>query len=62
MKRQWLIDYRKKKNLTQEEVAKICELTQQAYSQYENGNKRPKPETAQKLAKLLDFKWTRFYV
>ena len=61
MKREWLINYRKSKGLLQQDVAKICDITQQAYAAYEIGTKRPSPETAQKIAKVLNFKWTKFY-
>lgn len=60
-KREWLIEFRRAKGLSQQEVAKLCDITQQAYASYESGTKRPSPETAQKIAKTLNFKWTKFY-
>jgi len=61
MKREWLTEYRIAKGLSQHAIAKMCDITPQAYNQYETGKKRPSPETAQKIGKLLGFKWTRFY-
>ena len=61
MKREWLIKYRKAKQLTQNEVAKVCGITPQAYNYYELGSRKPRPEKAKILGKLLGFKWTRFY-
>ena len=59
--RNWLIEYRQKKGLSQEKIAELIGITQQAYSQYEIGGLRPSVETAKKIAKILGFKWTRFY-
>ena len=61
MKREWFVNLRNKKKLTQEKLAKLCETTQITISHIENGDRRPSPELAQKLAKILKFKWTRFY-
>lgn len=60
-KRQWLIDLREKKDLTQEQMAVLCETTQMNISHIENGVRRPSPELAQRIAKILKFKWTKFY-
>ena len=60
-KRLWLISFRKKAGLTQQEVSKLCDITQQAYGQYETGQRRPNPENCKKIAKILNFKWTKFY-
>lgn len=61
MKREWLIIYREKKKLTQEQLAKICETTQMNISNLENGIRRPSVEIAKKIGKALDFEWTKFY-
>ena len=61
MKREWLIKLRQKKSLSQEEVAKLCDTTQMTISNIENGIRRPSPSLAQKLAKVLNFDWTKFY-
>lgn len=59
--RNWLIEYRQKKGLSQEKLAELVGITQQAYSQYENGGRRPSVETAKKIAEILEFEWTKFY-
>ena len=60
-KRQWLIDIRKKRQLEQSEVAKLVGVTQQFYSYIESGSRRPSPEVAQEIARILNFDWTLFY-
>lgn len=59
--RLWLINRRKEKGYSQEYIAEICGITQQVYSLYETGSRRPRPETAMKLARILGFTWTSFY-
>lgn len=59
--REWLKEYRLKKRLSQNEVAKLCGISQQCYFFYENGDRRPTPENAKRIAKILGFKWTKFY-
>jgi len=56
-----LQDLRKKKCYTQNGLAKLCGVTQQAIQQYENGSRRPSPEVAIRLGELLGFEWTRFF-
>ena len=60
--RQWLIEKRNKKNLSQKILAESCGISQQTYSAFEIGTRRPRPETAMKLGKLLGFNWTLFYM
>lgn len=61
MKREWLIKLRGKKKLSQMEVAKLSDVTQQMYGAIENGKKRPSPDLAIKLGKILKFDWKKFY-
>ena len=61
MKREWLIKHREDKKLSQCSVAKLCDITQQMYGAIENGKRRPSPELAQKIGKILNFDWTKFY-
>lgn len=61
MKRQWLSELRKNKKLSYEEMAKELGVTGQFIYYVETGQKRPKPETAQKWGDLLGFDWTLFY-
>ena len=41
------------KNMTQKEVASAMGISQQAYSQYESGNRRPKIDTIVRIADAL---------
>ncbi len=59
--RQWLRDRRLAEQLTQEEVAKHLGLARAYYTQIELGNRRPSPEVAQALGRLLHFSWTIFF-
>lgn len=55
MKNMNLINARKKKNLTQEELAKKTNLvTKAAVSNWENGYSRPRLEVALKVADILE--------
>lgn len=47
-------EFRKRQGLTQRELASRIGTTQQNLAQYENGKRRPKPETIQRIAKALD--------
>ena len=60
-KREWLINIRKKMGLSQVEVSKLIDVTQQMYGFIENGTRRPSPELAQRIGKALNFDWTKFY-
>ena len=60
-RRDWLIKKREEKGLSQLEIAKQTEITQQMYSYIENGTRRPRPELAKKIADILNFSWTKFY-
>ena len=60
----WLEKIRKEKSLSQEAVASECGISRQYYSMIENGDrgtKLPVP-TAKKIADVLGFDWTLFYV
>ncbi len=46
--------YREKNNYSQEELANKINITQQAYSNYENGNRLPSIEILIKIADLYD--------
>lgn len=59
--RDWLEEYRKDKGFTHEDVATECGITRQYYSLIENGNRDVPVHTAKKIAKTLDFEWTRFF-
>lgn len=59
--RQWLIDLRTKKNMTQKAVCERVGISQPTYWEYEHGASTPTPQNAMKLGELLGFKWTKFY-
>lgn len=61
MKREWLIDKRIKKKLSQKELAEKCNISQVSIARIESGERRPSPELAKKIADVLNFSWTRFY-
>ena len=51
----WLIDLRKTKGMTHEDVSNACGISRQYYSMIEMGERSPSVETAKKIAKVLDF-------
>ena len=57
----WLSIKRTEKNLTQEQVSRKADISRAAYSNIENGARNPSVETAKKIAKVLKFKWTKFF-
>lgn len=61
--RKWLKNIRKELDLTQADVAKKAEISQNYYSTIELGERGKKlpTETAQKIAAALGFDWQRFY-
>lgn len=59
--RVWLVEYRKRKGLSQAQVAKKIETSQQAYNYIENNQRNPSVELAKKIADVLNFSWTKFY-
>lgn len=59
--RKWLIALRKSRNMTQEQLATQCGISRTMITHIENGNSTPSVETAQAIAKVLGFDWTRFF-
>lgn len=61
--REWLKEIRKKKGLSQYQVARQAKLSQSYYAGIEVGNRGHKlpVQTAKKIAEVLDFDWTKFY-
>jgi len=55
MKRNWLVQQRKQKELTQEELAERCGYTNKTISMIELGQRNPSIDIAFKLASILDF-------
>lgn len=59
--RQWMVDARKRKNLTQQNLAENTGVTRQAIGLIEQGERFPRPETAKKIADALDEDVSRFF-
>lgn len=59
--REWLVQARMAKGLSQAEVAEQSGIVQQSYQLIENGANRPRPETAQRIGAVLGVPWVRFY-
>ena len=59
--RQWLIDARKQKGMSQADMAKAIKVSTPSYWAYESGAACPKPDNAKKIASVLGFPWTKFY-
>lgn len=59
--REWLIKKREESGLSKSDLAKEVGVQVSVIGKYERGERRPSPEVAQKLAKVLKFKWTKFY-
>ena len=59
---EWLKEIRTKKGMTQAEVSKLAGLKVTAYCNYENGYRRVNPANAKKIADVLGFNWTQFYI
>lgn len=59
--RTWLKDIRLEKHLTELTVARRAGIAQPFYHNIEMGKKNPSPATAQRIADVLEFDWTRFF-
>lgn len=59
--RTWFRSARDKKNMSQDELSILAGVHVTTISKIELGERRPSPELAQKLGKLLGFDWTRFF-
>lgn len=59
--RNWLIDIRQKKGLTQEQVARSSKIQRAYYTMIERGDRRPSTDVAQKIGESLGFDWTIFF-
>lgn len=60
--RVWLKEARISAGLTLHQLSEAVGVTEQSLSYYENGDRRPTPEIAMRIASYLHFPWTRFYV
>lgn len=52
---------RKEKNMTQSEVSKRAGISQPAYCNIENEERKPSVEMAKRIGAVLGFDWTRFF-
>ena len=59
--REWLIEIRTERGMTQGQVAAAAGIAQPSYFEIEKGISTPKPETAQRIGAELGFPWTRFF-
>lgn len=59
--REWLYEARKNKNFTMAEVATKSNISESYYSMIESRNRDVPVRTAKKIAKVLEFDWTKFY-
>ena len=59
--RNWLIELRKSKGLTQQQLSVETGLSQNYISSIENGERNAPVWTAKKIAAALGFDWQRFY-
>jgi putative transcriptional regulator len=60
--RVWLKKIRENKGMTQRDLSLKLDISESYYSLIENGERRPSPEVAQKIAAFLGgFEWTRFF-
>lgn len=53
-KRMKLVESRKNKNLSQEEVAYVVGISRSFYNQIENGERNPRYETVVKISSFLE--------
>jgi putative transcriptional regulator len=59
--RTWLIDLRKKKGLTQQQVADALTINRSTYALIESGLRNPSPDSAKQIANVLGFHWVIFF-
>lgn len=56
-----LEEKRKVAGFSQDEVARKLKITTNYYNLIVNGHRRPSPDLAKEIGKLLKFDWTDFY-
>lgn len=59
--REWLVQKRKEKGLTQQQVADAAFINRAYYSQIESGKRMPSPDVCKKIATILDFQASTFF-
>lgn len=53
--------YRMKHEWSQNQVARLCGISQQTYAAVELGKRNPSVEAAKRIGAALGFPWTRFF-
>ena len=61
-KRSKLIKLRKEKGFTQEDVARLLQITRSTYANYETGYRKPDIETVIKLKRIFGVSEDRFFL
>lgn len=61
LKRVWLENILQQRSLTHQEVADLAKIDRSYFTQIVNGVRRPSPDVAQRIGKVLKFKWTNFF-
>ena len=59
--RNWLIELRKEKGVSQQQIATDCGISRQYYGLIEQGERNVPVKTAKKLATVLNFDWQKFF-
>lgn len=59
--RKWLIEMRQERGITQKVMSESVGISQPAYCNIENGERRPSVDTAIRIGEILEFDWTRFF-
>ena len=59
--RDWLVDIRRKRNESQQEIANTVGIAQSTYASLETGARSPSVDMAKRIASALGFDWTRFF-
>lgn len=57
----FLKELRMSKGMTQTDVSNLAGISQPAYCNIENSERRPSVEMAKKIGAVLGFDWTRFF-
>ncbi len=57
----WLVQARKDRGMTQQDVADRCGITRQMVSAIERGRTLPSVPVAKAIASVLEIHWTKFF-
>ncbi|MCM3736414.1 helix-turn-helix domain-containing protein [Bacillus cytotoxicus] len=62
MRRDWLVEIRKKHGLTQEDVAEVVKTSPSHYGDIETGRRTPRPQLAMRIAVFFGFPLDWFFL